>query len=145
MKFKKNYENDFFMKNKYNIFSQNTNGYINYYPNINTYNEEDFYNNNMNIGQNQNSNFYYKGDHYQINNFKDHNKKKDYKKTGEIPSITQEDIVIAITSNNKIIRRIDPNTYLNESNEFLAHNIFKLGQDQAGCRFLQEKILGLFL
>ena len=137
---KKNYENDFFMKNKYNIFSQNTNGYINYYPNINTYNEEDFYNNNMNIGQNQNSNFYYKGDHYQINNFKDHNKKKDYKKTGEIPSITQEDIVIAITSNNKIIRRIDPNTYLNESNEFLAHNIFKLGQDQAGCRFLQEKI-----
>ena len=136
----KNFENDFTLNNKYNIFPQNNNGYINYYPNINDYNDEDFYNNNMNMEQpNQNSNFYYKGDNYQIKNYKDY-KKTDYKKTGEIPSITQEDIVIAITSNNKIIRRIDPNTYLNESNEFLAHNIFKLGQDQAGCRFLQEKI-----
>ena len=137
----KNYENDFSLKNKYNIYSPNNNDYINYYPNINNYNDDDFYNSNMNMQQqNQNSNFYYKGDHYQINNFKNYTKKTDYKKTGEIPSITQEDIVIAITSNNKIIHRIDPNTYLKESDEFLAHNIFKLGQDQAGCRFLQEKI-----
>ena len=137
-----NYANDISLNNKYNIYSQNNNSYINYYPNTSDYNDANFYNNNNNMNmeqQNKNTNFFYKGDNYQINNYKEY-KKTDYQKTGQIPTITQDDIVIAITSNNKIIRRIDPNTYLNESNEFLAHNIFKLGQDQAGCRFLQEKI-----
>jgi CCR4-NOT transcription complex subunit 4 len=45
------------------------------------------------------------------------NKKEDYKKTGKIPSITQDDIVTTITSNNKVIKRINPNIYLNESLE----------------------------
>ena len=135
-----NYPNDASLNNKYNIYSENNNNYINFYQNNSDYNYIDFSNNNMNTDpQNQNNNFFYKGDNYQINNIKNY-KKTDYQKTGEIPSITPEDTVIAITSNNKIIRRIDPNTYLNESIEFLAHNIFQLGQDQAGCRFLQEKI-----
>jgi hypothetical protein len=132
-----NYPNETSLNNKYNIYSENN---INYYQNNSDYNYIDFSNDNMNTDpQNKNNNFFYKGDNYQINNIKNY-KKTDYQKTGEIPSITQEDTVITITSNNKIIRRIDPNTYLNESIEFLAHNIFQLGQDQAGCRFLQEKI-----
>ena len=94
----------------------------NYYDNENLYN-----------------NFYYNGDNYKISNFKEY-KKKDYLKTGEIPSIGAADIVTTITANNKIIKRIDPNTYLNESLEYLAYNIFPLAKDQAGCRFLQEKI-----
>ena len=85
------------------------------------------------------NNFYYNGDNYKISNFKEY-KKKDYSKTGEIPSISAADIVTAITANNKKIKRIDPNTYLNESIEYLSYNIFPLAKDQAGCRFLQEKI-----
>ena len=85
------------------------------------------------------NNFYYNGDNYKISNFKEY-KKKDYAKTGEIPSISAADIVTAITANNKKIKRIDPNTYLNESIEYLSYNIFPLAKDQAGCRFLQEKI-----
>ena len=61
-------------------------------------------------------------------------------KTGEIPSISAADIVTAITANNKKIKRIDPNAYLNESIEYLSYNIFPLAKDQAGCRFLQEKL-----
>ena len=111
------------------------------YPNFNN-----FYNSNNIIfpsvndeKQNNPQSFYYKGDNYQLNNIKD-NKKEDYKKTGKIPSITKEDILTTITSNNKIIKRINPNIYLNESLEYLAFNILPLSQDQAGCRFLQEKI-----
>ena len=102
---------------------------INYEQNneINEYENENLYNN-----------FYYNGDNYKISNFKEC-KKKDYAKTGEIPSIGADDIVTAITANNKKIRRIDPNTYLNESIEYLSYNIFPLAKDQAGCRFLQEK------
>jgi len=85
------------------------------------------------------NNFYYNGDNYKISNFKEY-KKNDYSKTGEIPSISAADIVTAITANNKKIKRIDPNTYLNESIEYLSYNIFPLAKDQAGCRFLQEKI-----
>ena len=126
---------------------QNNNFYNQYnnYVNINQ-NFNNFYDyNNINIHnvneekQNKSQNFYYKGDNYQINNIKE-NKKEDYKKTGKIPSITQDDIVTTITSNNKVIKRINPNIYLNESLEYLAFNILPLSQDQAGCRFLQEKI-----
>ena len=85
------------------------------------------------------NNFYYNGDNYKISNFKEY-KKKDYLKTGEIPSISAADIVTAITANNKKIKRTDPNTYLNESIEYLSYNIFPLAKDQAGCRFLQERL-----
>ena len=111
--------------------NQNFNNFYDY-NNINIHNVND-------EKQNKSQNFYYKGDNYQINNIKE-NKKEDYKKTGKIPSITQDDIVTTITSNNKVIKRINPNIYLNESLEYLAFNILPLSQDQAGCRFLQEKI-----
>lgn len=95
--------------------------------------------NNWSQGSSYFNNFYYNGDNYQISNFKEY-KKNDYSKTGEIPSITAADIVTAITQNNKKIKRIDPNTYLNESIEYLSYNIFPLAKDQAGCRFLQKKL-----
>ena len=110
--------------NKFSIGSNNN--YIQ--KQKNEYDNENLYNN-----------FYYNGDNYKISNFKEY-KKKDYSKTGEIPSISAADIVTAITANNKKIKRIDPNTYLNESIEYLSYNIFPLAKDQAGCRFLQEKI-----
>ena len=116
---------------------------LNNINNINNQNPNYFQNNKI---QNYNfpesnlfNNFYYKGDNYQISNFKEY-KKNDYLKTGEIPSISAADIVTAITANNKKIKRIDPNTYLNESIEYLSYNIFPLAKDQAGCRFLQEKL-----
>ena len=74
------------------------------------------------------NNFYYNGDYYKINNYKEY-KKKDYLKTGDIPSISVADIVTTITSNNKKIKRIDPNIYLNESIEYLSYNIFPLAKD----------------
>ena len=138
-----NYSND--SKNINIFFRQYENNYINYPPNYNNiYNYNTInYSNDMNLInkgiQNQNHNFYYKGDNYQINNYNYPNR-FDNQKPGEIRSITQSDIVTTITSNNKMIKRINPNVYLNESLEFLAFNILRLGQDQAGCRFLQEKI-----
>lgn len=123
-----------------NFYNQYTN-YVKMNQNFNNFYDY----NNINISnvndekQNNSQNFYYKGDNYQINNVKE-NKKEDYKKTGKIPSITQDDIVTTITSNNKVIKRINPNIYLNESLVYLAFNILPLSQDQAGCRFLQEKI-----
>ena len=54
--------------------------------------------------------------------------------------ITSQDLITTTTSNNKKIKRIDPNIYLNENFEYLAYNIFPLAKDQAGCRFLQKKI-----
>ena len=106
-------------------------------------NPKNDYNNRMvqNDYDNENlyNNFYYNGDNYKISNFKEY-KKKDYSKTGEIPSISAADIVTTITANNKTIKRIDPNIYINESIEFLSYNIFPLAKDQAGCRFLQEKL-----
>ena len=82
------------------------------------------------------NNFYYNGDKYQISNSKEYKKNE----TGELRSINDSDLVTAITVNNKIIKRIDPNTYLNESIEYLSFNILPLAKDQAGCRFLQEKL-----
>ena len=133
-----NYPQESFQNN--NFYNQYTN-YVKMNQNFNNFYDY----NNINISnvndekQNNSQNFYYKGDNYQINNLKE-NKKEDYKKTGIIPSITQDDIVTTITSNNKVIKRINPNIYLNESLEYLAFNILPLSQDQAGCRFLQEKI-----
>ena len=111
-------------KNKFSLDSKNE--YSKFRRN--DYENENLYNN-----------FYYNGDNYKISNFKEY-KKRDYLKTGEIPSIGAADIVTAITANNKKIKRIDPNTYLNESIEYLSYNIFPLAKDQAGCRFLQEKL-----
>ena len=121
----------------------NLNNDFTFMNNINNQNPNYFQNNknqNYNFPEsNLFNNFYYNGDNYQISNFKEY-KKNDYLKTGEIPSISAADIVTAITANNKKIKRIDPNTYLNESIEYLSYNIFPLAKDQAGCRFLQEKL-----
>ena len=108
-------------------------------------NINNFYNNGFGMNNNANNSnegyniFHYNGDNYQISQFKQY-KKKDENKTGEIASISVNDLVTTITANNKKIKRIDPNTYLNESLDYLSHNIFLLAKDQAGCRFLQEKL-----
>ena len=98
-----------------------------------------FFNNNITNNNNSNNNFYYKGDSYQTNQFKQY-KNIDNSKPGQFHTINPDDYVTAIISNNKKIKRIDPNIYLNESLEFLAFNIYPLAKDQAGCRFLQEKL-----
>ena len=136
-----NYPQEHFENN--NFYNQN----IDYINNSNNFNQINYYyyNNNIDFSnmnedqENKSQIFFYKGDNYQINDVKE-NQKEDYKKTGSFQSITQEDFVTTITSNNKVIKRINPNVYLNESLEFLAFNILPLSQDQAGCRFLQEKI-----
>ena len=117
----------------------NNNNMINPIPTniINNINYIDDANIENNENKTQSHSFFYNGDNYQLNDLNDY-KKPDYKKTGEIPSITQADVVTTITANNKVIKRINPNVYLNESLEFLAFNILPLAQDQAGCRYLQE-------
>ena len=55
-------------------------------------------------------------------------------------TITASNLITTTTANNKKIKRIDPQTYLDETYEYLAHNIFPLAKDQAGCRFLQKKL-----
>ena len=100
--------------------------------------------------------FYYNGDQYQINNHNrnknnnnsNSNKKQENKFNNininqndkNIYTIGSKDLVVTITSNKKKIKRVNPKAYLNESYEYLSHNIFILSKDQAGCRFLQEKI-----
>ena len=122
------------MNNMNNINNLNNN--MNNNMNINNNN---FSNINNNINNNYINNFYYKGDNYQISQFKKY-KKQDNSKAGQIRSICADDFVTTITANNKKIKRIDPNTYLNESLEYLSFNILPLAKDQAGCRFLQEKL-----
>ncbi len=146
---RKNQEN-----NKFTNFNKNSNG------------SNNFENNNKNKNIN---NFYYNGDQYQIsstqykssndknnndtnfdyntknNNISDNktsnNKSQDFNNSrGKIYTISTKDLVTTITSNNKKIKRINPKVYLNESYEYLSHNIFILSKDQAGCRFLQEKL-----
>ena len=137
-----NYPENIIQNNNY--YNQNNN-YINISQNFNNFIAYNKINNQSDINiiteepSNKLQNFYYKGDNYQINENKER-QKEDYLKTGKIPSITPGDIVTTITSQNRVIKRINPNIYLNESIEFLAHNILQLAQDQAGCRFLQEKI-----
>jgi ribosomal protein S7 len=61
-------------------------------------------------------------------------------KEKNIYTIGPKDLVVTITSNKKKIKRVNPNAYLNESYEYLSHNIFMLSKDQAGCRYLQKKL-----
>ena len=139
--FIQNYYQEPIPNNNYDFYNQNNN-YMNIphnYNNSNNYNNIAFQNYTKEEEPSQTQNFYYKGDNYQINNNKESSKENNNKKD-KINKITQEDVVTTITSNNKIIKRINPNKYLNESIEFLASNILSLSEDQAGCRFLQEKI-----
>ena len=126
-----------------NLNNLNLNQNYDYIPNDLNLNINNNFNkkipNNYYKGSSYFKNFFYNGDNYQISNFKQY-KKNDYSKPGEIPSITADDIVTTITQHNKKIKRIDPNTYLNESIEYLSYNIFLLSKDQAGCRFLQKKL-----
>ena len=92
------------------------------------YPKKDFYFNN-NCQENNYNNYVMKNK----NNNNENNNNK-------IKTITQQDMITTIISNNKKVKRIDPNLYLNESYEFLSHNIFQLSKDQAGCRFLQKKL-----
>ena len=142
-----NFINNMNSMNNYNYYMSNQNLFkniqnpniSNYQDNINRFNnipqimQNNIYQEQDNKNYNQ---FYYNGDKYQISTSKEYKKNE----TGEIRSISAEDIVTAITVNNKIIKRIDPNTYLNESLEYLSYNIHPLARDQAGCRFLQEKL-----
>ena len=139
---------NFMNNNIENNIPENAEKYINFRSNniaFDTNNKFSLDKNDFNKKQNEldnenlYNNFYYNGDNYKISNFKEY-KKKDYLVTGEIPSISAADIVTVLTANNKKIKRIDPNTYLNESIEYLSYNIFPLAKDQAGCRFLQEKL-----
>ena len=61
-------------------------------------------------------------------------------KDKNIYTIGPKDLVVTITANKKKIKRVNPNAYLNESYEYLSHNILILSKDQAGCRYLQKKI-----
>ena len=154
-----NYINNFNNLNNNNLYMNNNNIFQNAYSlnNIpNNINNMNRYNNNFmpqmpsqlnrtnnlykeaenNNNNNSFNDFYYKGDKYQISNSKEYKKNE----TGELRSINDSDLVTAITVNNKVIKRIDPNTYLNESIEYLSFNILPLAKDQAGCRFLQEKL-----
>ena len=150
-----NFNNNYYMnnnniyKNQYYLNNNIQNNYPNY-PNINQFHQNNNFipqmqlqmpntGNYMPEPENNNNsinNFIYKGDKYQINNTKEVNKND----KGEIRSISEADIVTAITANNKVIKRIDPNTYLTASIEYLSYNILPLAKDQAGCRFLQEKL-----
>ena len=149
-----NFNNNYYMNNNSNLYNNpyyiNNNNMPNNYPNINQFHQNNNFMpqmqlqmNNMSnhvqesdINNNSTNNFIYKGDKYQINHTKEVNKND----KGEIRSISEADIVTAITANNKVIKRIDPNTYLNASLEYLSYNIQPLAKDQAGCRFLQEKL-----
>ena len=104
---------------KQDTTQQNQKPVINYYSNyINNY----YYNNISQIPQ-----YIPKSSSYQPS-------------TTKPRTITASNLITTTTANNKKIKRIDPQTYLNESYEYLAHNIYPLAKDQAGCRFLQKKL-----
>ena len=104
---------------KQDTTQQNQKPVINYYSNyINNY----YYNNISQIPQ-----YIPKSSSYQPS-------------TAKPRTITASNLITTTTANNKKIKRIDPQTYLNESYEYLAHNIYPLAKDQAGCRFLQKKL-----
>ena len=141
--------NNFYRNNNFNMFPNTypiNNNFKNNLQNINQFNNNFIPQMPLQINKNhfseepENNNlsnhFVYNGDKYQINNLKEYKKNE----PGELRPISESDIVTAITANNKIIKRIDPNTYLNESIEYLSYNILPLSKDQAGCRFLQEKL-----
>ena len=124
-----------FIPNQNNKFEMSSNNnFGNFFGNNNNSNCNDNSTNNNNI-----NNFYYNGDNYQINQSKQH-KNNENVNSGQIHSICEDDFVTVITANNKKVKRINPNVYLNETLEYLSYNIFPLAKDQAGCRFLQEKL-----
>ena len=59
--------------------------------------------------------------------------------TKNIKSIKEDDL-IPTSINGRVILRINPLVYKNESYEFLSSNIYILLKDQLGCKFLQEKL-----
>ena len=137
-----NFSNNFIPKNFTSSLNSPSNNLIPPPTNIiNTFNQ----NNNVN---NQNSqekrlninNYYYIGNYIynQYNRIPGYN--EDYNNPNKPRTITAQDLITTTTANNKKIKRIDPNSYINESYQYLAHNIFLLSKDQAGCRFLQKKI-----
>ena len=137
-----NFSNNFIPKNFTSSLNSQSNNLIPPPTNIiNTFNQ----NNNVN---NQNSqekrlninNYYYIGNYIynQYNRIPGYN--EDYNNPNKPRTITAQDLITTTTANNKKIKRIDPNSYINESYQYLAHNIFLLSKDQAGCRFLQKKI-----
>ena len=117
--------------NLLNIYSYQNN-LLPFY-NVNLNNSNNLNNNSNNINKNY---FMYRDEKYEISQNKKHNKKH----VDKISKIDESDTVYVFTQKNKKIKRIDPNIYINESIDYLAYNIFLLAKDQAGCRFLQEKI-----
>ena len=113
------------LNNNFNNNAYNMNDLKHLYPMM----ENDTEKNNIQI-------FNYNGDSYQITKKTNENNNNN----NNIHTINNEDLVTVITSNNKKVKRINPKTYLNESFEYLSLNIFFLAKDQAGCRFLQEKL-----
>ena len=74
------------------------------------------------------------------NNINNKSKEKEKeKKKKNIKSIQPEDL-IPTSINGRVILRINPLIYRNESYEFLSSNIYLLLKDQLGCKFLQEKL-----
>lgn len=59
--------------------------------------------------------------------------------TIKIKSITPEDL-IPTKIKDRVILRINPLVYKNESYEFLSSNLYILLKDQIGCKYLQEKL-----
>ena len=69
-------------------------------------------------------------------NTNNNSKEKELK---NIKSIKPEDL-IPTSINGRVILRINPLIYRNESYEFLSSNIYLLLKDQLGCKYLQEKL-----
>ncbi len=96
--------------------NQMKNFYPNYYGNVQGPNQND--------GQNPANN-----NHMQTTN-----------QGGKPRTIALKDYITTTTNSNKKIKRIDPNSYINEDYDYLCTNIFLLSKDQIGCRFLQKKL-----
>lgn len=67
------------------------------------------------------------------------NNKSNETEKKNIKTIKPEDL-IPTSINGRVILRINPLIYRNESYEFLANNIYLLLKDQLGCKYLQEKL-----
>ena len=67
------------------------------------------------------------------------NNNSNEKELKNIKSIKPEDL-IPTSINGRVILRINPLIYRNESYEFLSSNIYLLLKDQLGCKYLQEKL-----
>ena len=67
------------------------------------------------------------------------NNKSNEKEKKNIKTIKPEDL-IPTSINGRVILRINPLIYRNESYEFLSNNIYLLLKDQLSCKYLQEKL-----